>query len=213
MKKALFLSIRPIGLAKILNGEKSVEIRKRVPKWVLEEIAKGNSIDVYCYCTKGTPIIWFDKGLAKYIELPDWKFKNWSFRDDSINGLIPCKFTLKKVDKVWHHPGKKLYAAQNMKDLMDGYYIDVESYVPDAGIKACLTDDEIDEYANGKSILALRITDLEIFEMPMELENFCKINLAEDKTAIDTRNIKADCEANLSLTKAPQSMQTVYVNE
>ena len=43
--KAILISIKPYWVAKILNGEKTIEIRKRFPKdyvgWV------------YIYCTKG----------------------------------------------------------------------------------------------------------------------------------------------------------------
>ena len=52
MRKSILMSIKPQYVAKILNGEKTIEIRKRFPKdyvgWV------------YIYCTKGK------EKLAKY---------------------------------------------------------------------------------------------------------------------------------------------------
>lgn len=46
MNKAILMSIRPEWLAKILNGEKTIEIRKSMPKC-------GSPIDVYLYCQNG----------------------------------------------------------------------------------------------------------------------------------------------------------------
>lgn len=45
MNKAILMSIRPEWVAKILSGEKTVEIRKKFPK--------GYKGWVYIYCTKG----------------------------------------------------------------------------------------------------------------------------------------------------------------
>ena len=54
--KAILMSIRPEWVAKILNGEKTIEIRKKFPSdyvgWV------------YIYCTKGKTT--FEKTLARY---------------------------------------------------------------------------------------------------------------------------------------------------
>ena len=44
--KSILISIRPEWTAKILNGEKDIEIRKTAPKCDLP-------VDVYIYCTKG----------------------------------------------------------------------------------------------------------------------------------------------------------------
>ena len=43
--KSILISIKPKWVAKILNGEKTIEIRKTMPKCDLP-------IDVYIYCTK-----------------------------------------------------------------------------------------------------------------------------------------------------------------
>lgn len=45
MKKAILMAIKPQYLFKILNGEKTIEIRKTIPNCELP-------IDVYLYCTK-----------------------------------------------------------------------------------------------------------------------------------------------------------------
>lgn len=53
--RAVLMSIRPEHLVKILNGNKTIEVRKAVPKdyigWV------------YLYCTKGKPYLYKNKGV------------------------------------------------------------------------------------------------------------------------------------------------------
>ena len=44
--KAIMISIKPEWVCKILNGEKTIEIRKTMPKCKLP-------CKVYIYCTKG----------------------------------------------------------------------------------------------------------------------------------------------------------------
>ena len=59
MGKSILMSIQPQWLAKILNGEKTIEIRKKFPKdyvgWV------------YIYCTKGKPIYGFLMSLIFFL--------------------------------------------------------------------------------------------------------------------------------------------------
>ena len=54
--KSILISIKPKWVAKILNGEKTIEIRKTMPKCDLP-------IDVYIYCTK-------EKGYSKLCKYP-----------------------------------------------------------------------------------------------------------------------------------------------
>ena len=75
MKKAILISIRPNWVAKILNGEKTIEIRKTMPKCDLP-------INVYIYCTK------------------DRKYANLINRGGFLTGMVVAKFTLNKVEKI-----------------------------------------------------------------------------------------------------------------
>lgn len=86
--KAILISIKPKWVAKILNGEKTIEIRKTMPKCDLP-------IDVYIYCTKDKkdylckPNEWgmpFPKAYA----LGGKCCKNY-------NGKVVAKFTLNKI--------------------------------------------------------------------------------------------------------------------
>lgn len=71
--KAIMMSIRPEWVEKILNGEKTIEIRKTIPKCELP--AK-----VYIYETKG-------KGM----------FVNCGKQRQKIGGKVVAEFTLKRV--------------------------------------------------------------------------------------------------------------------
>lgn len=72
--KAIMISIQPEWVAKILNGNKSIEIRKTMPKCDLP-------IDVYIYCTK------------------DKKYANLINRGGFLTGMVVAKFTLNKVSE------------------------------------------------------------------------------------------------------------------
>ena len=74
MSKAILISIKPKWVAKILNGEKNIEIRKRFPKdyvgWV------------YIYCTK------------------DKKYANLINRGGFLTGMVVARFWCGKVEKI-----------------------------------------------------------------------------------------------------------------
>lgn len=79
--KSILISIKPEWVAKILNGEKTIEIRKTAPKCALP-------IDVYIYCTKGL-------GLQKFGN----KYFAQEGQHPVRNGKIVAKFTLLRADE------------------------------------------------------------------------------------------------------------------
>lgn len=85
-EKSILMSIQPQWVAKILNGEKTIEVRKRFPKdfvgWV------------YIYCTKAKPYICIDDEGIIY----KWKERT----DDMLNGKIVAKFWCDKVEAYSH---------------------------------------------------------------------------------------------------------------
>lgn len=70
--KSILISIKPRFVAKILNGEKTIEVRKSKPKCDLP-------IDVYIYCTKSNYFGYISKRYA---------------------GKVVAKFTLNKVEEI-----------------------------------------------------------------------------------------------------------------
>ena len=80
--KAIIISIKPEWVAKILNGEKSIEIRKNMPKSDLP-------IDVYIYCTK-----------THY----------HGFISNKYIGKVVAKFTLNKLTPTYNFYEEELCA-------------------------------------------------------------------------------------------------------
>ena len=87
MYKAILMSIRPQHLVKILNGEKTIVIRKTMPKCELP-------IDVYLYCTNG------HGSLHRYTHTGKWFIGHYKklANSNARNGLVVAKFTLNKIE-------------------------------------------------------------------------------------------------------------------
>lgn len=189
--KAILISIKPKWVAKILNGEKTIEIRKNMPKCELP-------IDVYIYCTKGSgieklygsnlPVCGSDDNIVYFADNFD------ATRDtDILNGKVVAKFTLKRVGVLKYQEHADERSKQVNKDT-------------------CLTDEELDAYLGKETGYAWFIDDLEIFDKPKELSEFkvkktyiCKNCPPKYQYGVCLK----DCTETLSLTKAPQSWQFI----
>lgn len=149
MSKAILLSIKPKYVAKILNGEKTIEIRKTMPKCDLP-------IDVYIYCTK-------EKHLMRKGE-KEWliKDKNFVYEDANyyagFNGKVVAKFTVRKVEEIVRYDGEFYTSTYEENEICQN---------------ACLSLKEIHRYLINKEIgYAYHIEDLVIFDRPKELADF-----------------------------------------
>lgn len=80
--KAIMISIQPQWVEKILNGEKTIEIRKSMPKC-------QSSCKVFIYCTQGKTLVRHSGTQMKQFEL---------LTDQVLNGKVVAEFTLNKVD-------------------------------------------------------------------------------------------------------------------
>ena len=85
MKKIL-ISIRPKWVTKILNGRKTIEVRKTAPKCELP-------CEVYIYCTKGKETVAINP-YGGYSLIPN------KYHNEYFSGKVVAKFTLKKVDEI-----------------------------------------------------------------------------------------------------------------
>lgn len=138
----ILMSIRPEWVEKILNYDKTSEIRRTCPK---EECI------VEIYCTKG-------KTLYKAVEFNEYfeccSFEHWNDDDIKLNG---------KVVAVWHLKNKNKFDIKglewyNMKDLI------LE--------KSCLTEKQLKDYVQDKIAYSLHIDELQIYDKPIELSEF-----------------------------------------
>ena len=204
MNKSILISIRPEWVVKILNGEKTIEIRKTAPKCDLP-------IDVYIYCTKSGKTLYKDyffelTGERAFLDDYDPFLEN---DEQVLNGKVVAKFTLREVTQY-------INGCNVSKD--SGYMFgDVER----EGVyeKSCLSENDIDVYCPDESFYAWHISDLVVFDEPKELSYFYKVGAFEEY-----RRLLADKELDMSetaagiyvksnyqITKAPQSW--MYVEE
>ena len=181
--KAIMISIKPKWVAKILNGEKTIEIRKTCPA-IFKHLHsyEGASLEVYIYCTKGNPIGKFGDGLYHEIT-KDSHWSNgcsWNMPKIYLEGKVVAKFTLNKI------------RTSDMTNCLQG---------------SCLSYDEVNEYTKGKKFYGWVIDNLEIFDKPKELSEFRKCQLLWNCVPHNCQ----ECPALVRLTKAPQSW--CYVEE
>lgn len=94
--KSILISIQPQWVEKILNGEKTIEIRKTMPKCELP-------CKVYIYCTKGKPYLYRVNDDNKFELTNKLRFQDSScFVKDynAQNGKVVAEFTLNKIDII-----------------------------------------------------------------------------------------------------------------
>ena len=189
------ISIRPKHLVNILNGYKTLELRKTVPKdykgWV------------YVYCIKGV-------GKTKYHHLYNLTSYNngktlFSITHHNKYSLVPDGFLNGKVvARFWFDEYEKLewfdasLGGENLKRDYNywylegnGKYVSVEWLL----VNLYLTKQQVIDYGNGKDLYAWLIKKLEVFDKPMELSNFYNF------------------KTKINLTRPPQSWQYVWVKE
>ena len=188
---AILIGIRPEWVAKILNGEKTIEIRKTMPKCKLP-------CKVYIYCTKAS---------KKYRTL--WKAWDYFYCDDRshnlfdkiINGKVVAEFTLEKVEKVeFPFPHRYWETVRKILPILNEAQIPFISFLT---------------YANESPTYAWHISNLKIYDKPKELKEFKKQNSCF--VAGDYDNLgcwesgcvfyeTGDCDGRCSkITRPPQS--------
>lgn len=109
--KHILISIKPEWVEKILNGDKTIEIRKTRPKCELP-------CKVYIYCTKGNKELrLFNQKVCISHKIPRTKTyskaqqkaytKFIGDESQSLNSKVVAEFTLNKVEKIIHLTDKE----------------------------------------------------------------------------------------------------------
>jgi len=191
--KSLILSVKPKYVADILNGLKTIEIRKRFPKdyrgWV------------YIYCTKDKlKDYYYDKdilGCYFRVNLDDNLGYEYYKNLKPLNGKVVARFYCDNVDV--HHilPTEKILPFnKNVEEKL---------------VQLCLTKEDVMNYGNGEDYYAklINISKLEIFDTPKELSEFksYKKNIVNAKI----NGMVFETELDNSLTKAPQNYMYIEV--
>ena len=182
MNKSILMSIQPKWLVKILNGEKTIEIRKTMPKCDLP-------IDVYLYCTKnGKSLLRIPTNDKKecFLEVPYGWVVN---KKIGFNGRVVAKFTLNKIlgfNSALGNP--RIYT------------------------KAKIGDTEVARYGKGKTLYAYHIDNLVIFDKPKELGEFKVVNPdVENVGSFGWAFSEDELPQYEPVKKAPQSWQYAYI--
>lgn len=184
--KAILISIRPRWVAEILNGKKTIEVRKSAPKCELP-------IEVYIYCTKGV-------GLQKFGN----KYFTQEGQYPVRNGKVVAKFTLNKIENFINGMNELEREWDGKPDAEYDYFAYEKALE-----KACLTYDEADEYCPDQSFYAWHISNLQIFDEPKEISEF---KYEKKKVRLTGKyHWKTERLGLVPVKKAPQSWQ--YVEE
>lgn len=190
--KAILLSVRSKWVAKILNGNKTIEVRKKFPKdykgWV------------YIYCTKDSDNL-LHKNVAGIWWVEDKEFQKKSRRlgieqQPSYNGKVVARFYCDGVGIINHIISSSWSRFDDYYDAIICYYYTYEDLLNES----CLNHNDFHNYLKGENGYGISISQLEIFDKPKELLEF---------QTYKTYNIGDLYNCHLSLTKAPQNF--VYI--
>lgn len=183
MNKCIILSVQPQWLEKILNGEKTIEIRKSKPKC-------DYPIDVYLYCTKSKNYLVKEDNYETIEPLFNYKICYPSEYDELVatilNGKIVAKFTLNKVEKFQIFDSYSSFGNW----LTDDGFINDNKKIEEFLSKSCMSDIQLQDYAGfpdfeiyqygGETkegiFYTWHIDNLQIFDKPMELREFYRNN-------------------------------------
>lgn len=227
--KSVLYSIQPQYVCDILNGKKTLELRKHKPKISLP-------CKVYIYCSKkGRPLVYGDvvTGYGSVTEMftqtlgysKEDADKIWG----NLQGKVVAEFTLNTIDEY----ECELWDEKTFESIGEVYYSDDGYNEREVDIvatnnescdlleKGCVTWADLRKYLGTgfSTVYALHIDDLIIYDNPKRLSDFKKENKChyanyeqgccfENCTFFDLK----DCDGKYSkITVAPQSY--CYVKE
>ena len=186
MSKAVMLSIRPKWCEKIVNGDKTIEVRKTRPKM-------NTPFKCYIYCTLQGCNEFFRVDLGR--DVAKWNRGKWADRKGNVIG----EFTCGRIDRL--APANEPYGIYDIDD----------DYV----LQTCLENGALWDYGRGTPLYGWHISNLKIYDTPKELTEFhtwwkcksCSKSGYESTACIYDEN----CMIPEAITKAPQSW--CYVQE
>lgn len=184
--KLIVITIKPQHLCNILNGIKTIEIRKNknLANAVEKVIAENGECHIKCACSKSKPYLnsleymdlkWFwleDKdilGVTENSKKATNGLENGLYR--RLNGYIVCEIVVDKVEEIRCSWGSNFidwskYPADERYD----YYIGNEMDTCDICRVACLEMEKLDNYLKGKKGYALHIKSVIPCKVPQHNE-------------------------------------------
>ena len=189
MSKAVLISIHPKWCEKIVNGDKTIEVRKTRPKM-------NTPFKCYIYCT-----------LPKYPH-EDFIATNYPRPQFYGGGQGNGEFTCDRIDWITH------IGYTGIPNLVETRICDAATMrtSPVGGLlnAACLTPKMLNDYLAWGDGYGWHITDLRIYDAPRELselERPYECNECDAKWATECNA----CHEEVKIKRAPQSW--CYVEE
>lgn len=182
MSKAVLISIRPQWCEKIVNGEKTIEVRKTRPK--LETPFK-----CYIYCT-----------LPKYPH-EDFIATDYPRPQFYGGGKVIGEFICDRIYKIDKDSTDFLFKA-------GGLSVYKQAAEEKCGLCVAMTDDELHGYLGYCQGYGWHISDLLIYDKPRELTEFrriCPNGLYCETCAMYSNNNGICNNGALPLRRPPQS--------
>ena len=185
MGKAVMLSIRPKWVEKIVNGEKTIEVRKTRPKL-------DTPFRCYIYCTMDHP----------YVSVSCAELDKLNYRTNTVgrcNGKVIGEFTCDRIYKIDKDSTDFLFKAGRLS-------VYKQAAEEKCGLRVAMTDDELHGYLGHCQGYGWHISDLRIYDAPKELSEFktlCRVDA--DCCACPYYNYtKMDCDGRV-IGRPPQS--------
>ena len=199
--KAVMLSLHPQWCEKIFDREKTIEVRKTVPK--LETPFK-----VYVYCTKGKPYLYKNPNSGELFLDNNDGYHGGDYEDRYLTGKVIGSFVCDFIEEC-------------IPDF-NPYSEEFFNYFFESG-NDCLTSKKINKYGEGRNLYGWHITDPKLFDKPRGLSEFrkpfpfskhcfnCEINENRATKGFNTEYCSACSCFKDHLTRPPQSW--CYVEE
>ena len=154
--KAVLLSIRPEWCKKILDGEKTVEVRRTCP-------VHGTPFKAYIYCTLAGSDSLFMDVLNR--DVAAWNRGGWPEK----RGRVIGEFTCKKITGLTHVGETGSWEPASLYVMAPGSYYEPADELLEA---ACMSKETAEKYLKGRDGCGWHISDLKIYDKPLSLSNF-----------------------------------------
>ena len=148
MSKVVLISIRPKWCEKIINGDKTIEVRKTRPKW-------QTPFKCYIYCTMDHP----------YISVSCVELGKLNYRTNTVgrcNGKVIGEFVCDRIYEL------------ETKARGGSYYVKGEDQptTNDVARQSCLSLRDMHDYLHAQKGYGWHISNLRIYDTPRELSEF-----------------------------------------
>ncbi len=190
--KSIILSCTPPECERIVNGDISILVRKKVPH------ISNLPFKVYVYCTRA-------KSKWRYYDY-EGAYQNSKGEIVYAQQQVIGEFICDRVDE---------WECKNRLEILESFPQWRASYMffIDDLEKTCLTYDDLWDYGEGKTLYGWHISDLKIYDRPRALSEFraCNGSCNHCKHRVVNPNDVGDVRCENKITRPPKNY--IYVEE